>query len=373
MRRGRIFRRVSLILAMATMATILLAAGPARATFPGQDGRLAFWDFTTGQIYTVNPDGTALVQATHMSEGQTAAHPGWSPDGTKIAFDSDMSGEVRLWVMHADGSHLHKLTGDLPGYADFSPRYTPDGRRVVFSRCRPDPPGGCAIYSVRKDGTHRRAITPFQADVADFGADVSPDGTRIAFDRFGANGIFAQVYVMQADGSGAHALTPPRFEATAPGWSPDGRRITFSDACCKPNSNVYLMHPDGTGIHRLTDTPFPNNSFEGAFSPQGNRIAFSSDRRYDDLCCEDLFMMRSSGLGETLIPTGQVGAIDPVWGTAPLLASSGVQSIADPGPSTGLHDPDATWCRALPEPLRAQDGCGSAGTTGVPLRPARAP
>jgi Tol biopolymer transport system component len=359
MRRGRILRRVSLVLAIATMAaTILLVGGPARATFPGQDGRIAFWDYMTGQIYTMNPDGTALVQATHVSKGHTAADPAWSPDGTKIAFDSDVSGQVRLWVMGASGSHPHQLTGDLPGYNDFVPSYTPDGRSVVFARCRPDPPGGCAIYSVRTDGTHQRAITPFRADVADFRSDVSPDGTRIAFDRFGANGITAQVYVMQADGSGAHALTPPALEGFSPGWSPDGRRITFSDACCKLNSNVYAMHSDGTGIHRLTDTPFPNNNVPGAYSPQGDRIVFASDRRYNDLCCTDLFMMRSSGAGETLIPTGHLGAIDPVWGTAPLVASSGVQTMAGPVPSTGLQNPDATWCRALPEPLRAREGCG---------------
>ncbi len=323
MRRGRIFRRVSLILAVATMmATIFLTEGPARATFPGQDGRIAFWDVFTGQIYTMNPDGTALVQATHVSEGHRAAHPAWSPDGTKIAFDSNVSGEVRLWVMDASGSHPHQLTGDLPGYNDSHPTYTPDDRDVVFTRCRPDPPGGCAIYSVRTDGTHRRAITPFQGDVVDFEPDVSPDGTRIAFTRFGANGIIAQVYVMQADGSGAHALTPPALEGSDAGWSPDGQRIAFADACCKPNSNVYAMHPDGTGIHRLTDTPFPNDNVQEAYSPQGDRIVFASDRRYDDLCCADLFMMRSGGAGETLIPTGHLGAVDPVWGTAPLIASS---------------------------------------------------
>src|SRR5205823_3533695 len=134
----------------------LLAGGTARATFPGPDGRIAFWDFMTRQIYAVNPDGTGLVQLTNVAEGQTAADPAWSPDSHHIAFDSDMSGSPRLWIMDADGGNAHQVGSDRPRYADFSPKFTPDGERLVYTRCQPD--GGCAIFSVRIDGTDRRAI-----------------------------------------------------------------------------------------------------------------------------------------------------------------------------------------------------------------------
>jgi Tol biopolymer transport system component len=361
MRRGRRYRRASLVLAVATMAaTILLAGGTAQATFPGQDGRIAFWDFMTGQIYTMNPDGTALVQATHVSRGHQAADPAWSPDATKIAFDTDVSGDVRLWVMHANGSHPHQLTGDRPGYNDFVPTYTPNGRRVIFARCRPDPPGGCAISSVRTDGTHRRAITPFQADVTDFDPQVSPDGTRIVFERFGAHGIIAQLYVMRADGSGAIAVTSPALEGFAPNWSPNGKAVTFSSNCCRFKSNVYVMHPDGTGISRLTNTAFPNNDFQSAYAPGGDRIAFASDRRYPDLCCADLFVMRSDGTRETFVHTGITGALNPSWGTAPLLpgTTSGALAIPILAASDGLPLANGRWCQALPEPMRTQEGCG---------------
>jgi Tol biopolymer transport system component len=351
-------------------ATVFLGGSPARATFPGQDGRIAFWDYMTGQIYTVNPDGTALVQVTNVPEGHTAADPAWTPNGTKIAFDIDTADGTRLWVMDADGSHTHQLTGDLPGYNDFVPSYTPDGRRVVFARCRPDPPGGCAIYSVRADGTHRRAITSFQADVTDFRPNVSPDGTRIAFDRFGANGITAQVYVMPADGSGPpHALTPPAREGFAANWSPNGKQITFTSNCCRFNSNVYVMHPDGTGIRRLTDTAFPNNDFESAYAPGGDRIAFASDRRYPDLCCADLFVMRPNGTRETFVQTGISGVLSPSWGTAPLLpaTTSGALAIPHPALSGALRRANGRWCRALPEPVRVQEGCNVSTLGAHPL------
>jgi Tol biopolymer transport system component len=347
--------RLPLALAM-TAGLILAQAGAAHATFAGRDGRIAFWDFMTGQIYAVNPDGTGLAQLTHVAPGRTAADPAWSPDGRQIAFDSNMSGPVRLWIMDANGHNLRMVAGDRPNVVDVLPSFTPDGRQLVFSRCIMG--DHCAIYSIRVDGTHRRALTRLRAH-ADIRASVSPDGRQIAFTRFGFRGIISQVYVMRADGSGAHAVTPPALEGVGPDWSPTGKLITFTSNCCRPGSNVYVMHPDGTGIRRLTHTPFPHNSFQSAYAPQADRFAFASDRRYPDFCCNDLFVMRSNGTQETIVHTGLTGVLSPSWGTAPLAkAASGAPAIPNPpSSSTGFRRADGTWCRALPEVLRTREKC----------------
>jgi Tol biopolymer transport system component len=350
-------RLLRLPLAIAITAGLVLAqAGAAHATSAGRDGQIAFWDFMTGQIYAVNPDGTGLAQLTHVAQGQTAADPAWSPDGRHIAFDSDMSGAVRLWIMDANGHHLRMVAEDRPRVADFLPSYSPDGRRLVFSRCIMG--DHCAIYSIRVNGTHRRALTPLRA-ITDTQPSVSPDGRQIAFTRFGARGITGQVYVMRADGSGAHPVTPPVLQGSGPRWSPTGKLITFTSNCCRPGSNIYVMHPDGTGIRRLTNTPFPHNSFQSAYAPQGDRIAFASDRRYPDFCCNDLFVMRSNGTRETLVRTGLTGVLAPAWGTAPLAkATSGAPAIPR-APSSGvIRRADGRWCRALPQVLRSQEKCG---------------
>jgi len=350
-------RLLRLPLALALTAGLVLAqAGAAHATLTGRDGRIAFWDFMTGQIYAINPDGTGLAQLTHVAQGQTAGDPAWSPDGRHIAFSSDMSGAVRLWIMDANGRHAHMVAGDRPNATDFHPSYTPDGRRLVFSRCVRET---CAIYSIRVDGTHRRALTRLHAGVFDIKPSVSPDGRQITFTRFNAHGIIAQVYVARADGSGAHAVTPPALEGWTPDWSPTGKLITFTSNAARPGSNVYVIHPAGTGIRQLTSTLFPNNSFQSAHAPQADRIVFASDRRYADLCCNDLFVMRANGTQQTLVHTGLTGVLAPSWGTAPPLAqaASGAPAIPGPASSAGFRRADGRWCQALPKVLRTQEKC----------------
>lgn len=66
-------------------------------------------------IFLIDPDGSNLTQLTHpgdLGPGTTVRdrHPAWSPDGTKIVFDSTLGGGWDIWVMNSDGSNRTKLT-----------------------------------------------------------------------------------------------------------------------------------------------------------------------------------------------------------------------------------------------------------------------
>ena len=76
MRTPRRLGRLSL-LAILTMLAGLILAGPAHATFPGPNGQIAFLEGTTGQLYTINPDGTGLRQLTHLSPPSFPTRPDW--------------------------------------------------------------------------------------------------------------------------------------------------------------------------------------------------------------------------------------------------------------------------------------------------------
>ena len=315
---------LALLGVLALAAALALAAGRASAgaaspAAHGTQEKIAFWDFVSGQIYTVNADGSGLRQLTHATSGVQAMHPDFSPNGKLIVFSlGNPTHPWRIWVMHTDGAHQRRLTTDTKGFRDNTPVYTPNGRAIVFSRCLPGD-GVCAIWEMNADGTHKHALTRYIPsgvhERVDFSPAVSPSGKRIAFLRFQSNGIQAQIYVMNADGRNAHAITAPRLEGGAPAWSPDGRWIAFNTSNNRTGSRILAMKPDGKDVRALTPNRFPHNDVGPSYSPHGKQIAFSSDRRYSDGCCLDLFEMRANGSREHKVNLNlhHAGILDPVW------------------------------------------------------------
>ena len=127
-------RRVGSLATVVAIIAALLSVGtvPAHATFPGTNGRIAFsTDFTPpSQIYTMRPNGSGLLQLTHVGSAPGARTPSWSPDGARIAF----AWGQHIWVMNADGSGKAQLTSE-DGFKDRQPSWSPDGLKIVFSRC----------------------------------------------------------------------------------------------------------------------------------------------------------------------------------------------------------------------------------------------
>jgi len=307
----------------------LVLAPPAWATFPGTNGRIAFSQGPIfpengelsehSQVFTIEPSGTGLRQLTHVDDNRSAALPDWSPDGRRIAFESNQSGAFGIWVMNADGSDQKRLSG-RKGFGDFYPSWSPDGTTLLYSHC-PEVIGlgffsQCDINAMNADGSGKEALLSM-GRWRNTRPQFSPDGRQIAFgsDRGGLQGA---IWVMRADGSSPRRLTKPVLRAFWPDWSPSGDRILFSDNCCVQRSNLYTIRPDGSGLTKLTAVKAPSvNATFPSYSPDGTEISLFYDKGCPDGICKSFYTADSSGDGLTRVFTGQADTLITDWGAEP--------------------------------------------------------
>jgi Tol biopolymer transport system component len=87
------------------------------------------------EIYVMDPDGSNVVRLTY--DNWSNSSPAWSPDGKKIAFNSERDGIVVICLMNADGSNVNCLQNNdaiVNGFKHaFGPAWSPDGNWIAFS------------------------------------------------------------------------------------------------------------------------------------------------------------------------------------------------------------------------------------------------
>jgi Tol biopolymer transport system component len=192
-----------------------------------------------------------------------AIEPAWSPDGRLIAFVSKRDGVSHVYVMHADGTGIRRLTDAKA--EDGGPTWSPDGRRIAFAR-------EGALFVVASDGgPARRLGRAFAGRVAD--PAWSHGGKSIAFD-YRPDG-FQEIWVVGADGRHTRRVTKLRAFSGYPSWSPDGRRLAFQSNARGGHFEIYSIALDGSGLRRETRSSI--DTIEPAWSPNGKEIAFSRD------------------------------------------------------------------------------------------------
>ena len=297
-------RRVSI----AMVATLGLVATntPAQATFPGGNGRIAYYDYSRDpqQIFSIDPDGSGTTQLTGGS--WYSQHPAWSADGSTIVYVRARridAGRHVLVTMNADGS---SKTTIFQGKDDrkqiLGPAWSPDGSQIVFCAEGRRPP---ALFVIDADGSGLTKIT--HGRHFDCHPSWSPDGTRIAFATI--LGRHFAIATMNTDGSGRTILVGRGFN-DEPDWSPDGSRIVFFRSKGDDRSDIFSIGSEGTGRTRLTDTP-GRWEFSPTFSPDGQLVAFSRGQARRLLAPGDIFTVAADGSDEQRVTN--TDDVDEYW------------------------------------------------------------
>ena len=281
------------------------------------------------EIYVMNSDGGNQRRLTN--NGAKDLNPSWSPNGKRIAFVSDRDGHVHakhgwstyeIYVMDADGSNQQNLTNNP--HNDRQPSWSPNGERIVFSANRDwGNPQSIDIYVMDTDGGNQQNLTNNPSE--DESPSWSPDGERIVFSARRAGnvenkfGITDEIYVMDADGGNEQRLTDNRNNDWDPVWSPDGNRIAFmSDRKGDlVNFDIYVMDADGGNLQNLTN----HRGWDGSpsWSPDGNRIAFNSDRA--GARNYEIYVMDADGGNLQNLTNNPVSDASPAWLNSPFSVS----------------------------------------------------
>jgi Tol biopolymer transport system component len=224
-----------------------------------------------------------------LTEGDS---PDWGPDG-RIAFARGglTSARAEIFVIDSTGANLRQLTNGGDSESRIHPSWSPDGQRIEFVQlvaqdpAQDDTSNGCPALPVRPelwivdaDGGNARRLT-------------SPTGSR------------------NVDASGRDINSA--FDANSGDWSPAGDVIAFwsgQEACF---GQVWRIDADGTGRTQLTHAPLPSHNDDPAWSPDGTKILFSTDRRG----VPEMWMMDADGSNEHFVATNRPGPgpADAAW------------------------------------------------------------
>jgi tricorn protease len=208
------------------------------------------------------------------SSGAHDKHARWSPDGTRIAFVSDRSGEEEVYVIAQDGTgEPEQLTSGSTGML-YVPAWSPDGSHIAYS----DKDGQLFIVNVASK-VKTLVADERQYQLRDY--TWSPHGGWLTFTLNDANG-FSSVWVYSVAAGELHRVTPEMFNEFSPAWDPSGDYLYYiADRALAPQIGSfewnYVVDRE-SWIYALAlrkDVPHP-------FAPRSDEVATDAQDETED-------------------------------------------------------------------------------------------
>ncbi len=245
------------------------SANDTRASWSPDGKKIAFQSDRDGndEIYVMDADGTNQTNLTNNPASDR--HPSWTPNGD-ILFDSNRDGDWEIYKVTVDGSSQINLSNSY-SYQETYPVMSPDSSSIAYMSDRNglfqihEMPVGEAWTGTVQNSPIFSGHEDSDASAADwilgdeYRPQWSPDGTKIVFyyrellddTRTGLNKYSRQISIMDSNGTGRTNLTEHTWQDYWPSWSPDGTKIAFMSN--RENSfHLYIMNPDGSDQTRVT-------------------------------------------------------------------------------------------------------------------------
>ena len=222
-------------------------------------------------------DNDVELSVARMAKIGSASSPSFSPDGSRIAFITNISGLPQVWTMSAGGGYPSLVTSfdDPVGGVIWSP----DGQWLAFNVA---PGGGFneQIYVVRPDGTGLRRLTD-GGKANNFLNGWSPDGRFITFSSNRRDPSATDSYLLDVATGQSRMVAQNRGIGSIADVSRDGRYAVVDRLVNRGDNNLYLVNVADSKETLLTPHTGPGEFGGIRFSPDGRALYLISNKDRD--------------------------------------------------------------------------------------------
>lgn len=244
-----------------------------------------------------------------------------APTTAKIAFMTARNKNRDIYLMNPDGSGMERITKH-PGM-DVGPKWSPTGEQILFESDRDRFELSWDLYLMDADGSNVRRIFAKSKDRRS--AVWSPDGTQIAYTRWeqGTN----YIYIAPIDGKKEERIVI----GSQPSWSPDGTEIAFIEGGTRDPKRISILNVQTRKSKFFFPPKAPDWVRHVAWSPRGDKFAFSWTKKPGDIDAETIYIVNRDGTGVRQILNKAVGrAVEPSWSpSADVLLYGGLDNDRD--------------------------------------------
>jgi len=175
-----------------------------------------------GELFSL-PGEKGYVKNLTNSSGIAERYPAWSPDGKKVAFWSDRSGEYQLHLLDMEEGTQSKLTNYASGYR-YNLHWSPDSKMLAFA----DQTMAIRIFDTETNQTIDvdKGLWMTHGALANFSADWSPDSRWMVYDR-GENNRNRSIFIYDTQNSTRKRVTSAFYNDYSPVFDPEGKYLYF--------------------------------------------------------------------------------------------------------------------------------------------------